>query len=133
MFGVLKNLFWGWKLSHIVSEWSWVWQSCWCHLRKSWCRQQSSLFWFPGLLSVHFEPLVIIIEMGGDLGCNNIQKYGDKAVCKTTYMTSVKGQFISVRWNCHGNRGIKIEKVPANYVKSFSRVLLSLLEKLLSY
>ena len=28
--------------------------------------------------------------MGGDLGYNNIQKHGEQAVCKTTYMTSVK-------------------------------------------
>ena len=28
--------------------------------------------------------------MGGDLGCNNIQKHGEQAVCKTTYMTRVK-------------------------------------------
>ena len=59
--------------------------------QKKWCHQQSTLFWFLGLLSVHLESLVIIIEMGGDLGCNNIQKYGEQAVCKTTYMTRVKG------------------------------------------
>ena len=35
-------------------------------------------------------PIVIIIEMGGDLGCNNIQKHGEPTVCKTTYMTRVK-------------------------------------------
>ena len=29
--------------------------------------------------------------MGGDLGCNNIEKHGQQAVCKTTYMTRVKG------------------------------------------
>ena len=29
--------------------------------------------------------------MSGDLGCNNTQKYGEQAVCKTTYMTRVKG------------------------------------------
>ena len=37
------------------------------------------------------ESLVIIIEMGGDLGCNNMQKHGEQVVCKTTYMTRVKG------------------------------------------
>ena len=87
----MKSLFLGWKPSHLVSEWAWVWQSCWCHLRKSWCHQQSSLFWFLGLLSVHLESLVIIIEMGGDLGCNNIQKHGEQVVCKTTCMTKIKG------------------------------------------
>ena len=38
--------------------------------------------------------------MGGDLGCNNIQKYGEQAVCKTTYMTRVqeseRGPFIFI-------------------------------------
>ena len=87
----MKNLFLGWKPSHVVSEWAWVWKSCWCDLSKSWYHQQSSLFWFLGLLSVHLESLVIIIEMGGNLGCNNIQKHGEQAVCKTTYMTRVKG------------------------------------------
>ena len=29
--------------------------------------------------------------MGGDLGYNNIQKHGEQAVCKTTYLISVKG------------------------------------------
>ena len=29
--------------------------------------------------------------MGGDLGCNNIQKHGEQAVCKNTYMARVKG------------------------------------------
>ena len=42
-------------------------------------------------MSVHLETLVIIIEMGSDLGYNNIQKHGEQAVCKTTYMTMVKG------------------------------------------
>ena len=37
-------------------------------------------------------------------------------------------RFVSSRWNCHGNRGIEVQKVPGNYVKSFSRILLSLLE-----
>ena len=123
-----------------------MWESCWCHLRKSWCHQQSSIFWFLGLLSVHLESLVIISEMSGDLGCNNIQKYGEQAVCKTTYMTRVKGSerrpiififrlniilhdsYQVYRWNCHGNRGMEVQKVPGNYVKSFSRFLLSLLE-----
>ena len=54
------------------------------------CHQQSSLFRFLGLVSVHLESLVIIIEMGSDLGCNNIQKHGEQAVYKTTYMTRVK-------------------------------------------
>ena len=34
-----------------------VWQSSWCHLRKWLCHQQSSLFWFIGLLSV-YTPLI---------------------------------------------------------------------------
>ena len=29
--------------------------------------------------------------MGDDLGCNSIQKYGEQAVCKATYMMRVKG------------------------------------------
>ena len=29
--------------------------------------------------------------MGGDLGCNNIQKHREQAVCKTSYLTRVKG------------------------------------------
>ena len=29
--------------------------------------------------------------MGGDLGCNNIQKHGEQVVCKTTCMTKIKG------------------------------------------
>ena len=29
--------------------------------------------------------------MGMELGCKNIQKYGEQAVCKTTYITRVKG------------------------------------------
>ena len=37
-------------------------------------------------------------------------------------------RFISGRWNCHRNRGTEAQKVPGNYVKSFNRVLLSLLE-----
>ena len=37
-------------------------------------------------------------------------------------------RFISGRWNCYGNRGMEVQKVPGNFVKSFSRVLLSLLE-----
>ena len=37
-------------------------------------------------------------------------------------------RFISSRSNCHGNRGMEVQKVPANYVKSFSSILLSLLE-----
>ena len=141
----MKSLFLGWKPSHLVSEWAWVWQSCWCHFRKSWCHQQSSLFWFFGLLCVQLESLVIIFEMAGDLGCNNIQKQGGQAVYKTTYMTRVMRserrpfcfyfhieycsvRFISGRWNCYGNRGMEVQKVPGNFVKSFSRVLLSLLE-----
>ena len=57
-------------------------------LRKSWCHQQSSLFWLLGLLSLS---LVNITEIGENLGCNNIEKHGEWAVCKTTYMTRVKG------------------------------------------
>ena len=87
----MESLFLGWKPSRIVSEWDWVWQSYWCHLKKSWCHQQSSLFSFLDLLSAHLESLVIIIEMGGELGCNNIQKHGEQAVYKTTYMARVKG------------------------------------------
>ena len=87
----MKNLFFGCKPSHIVSKWAWVWQSCWCHLWKNWCHQQSSLFWFLGILSVHLESFAIIIKMSCDLGCNNLQKRGEQAVCKTTYMTRVKG------------------------------------------
>ena len=88
--GFFENLILGWELSHILPEWTWAWGSCWCHLRKSWCGQQSLLFWLLGLLSVHLESLVIITEVGGDLGCNNIQKHGEQAVCKITYMTRVK-------------------------------------------
>ena len=44
-----------------------------------------------GLLPVHLESLVIIIKMGGDLGCNKIQKHWERAVRKTIYMTRVKG------------------------------------------
>ena len=29
--------------------------------------------------------------MGGDLGCNNIQKHRKQTVCKTSYLTRVKG------------------------------------------
>ena len=32
------------------------------------------------------------------------------------------------RWNCHGNWGMEIHKVPGNHIKSLSRVSLSLLE-----
>ena len=36
--------------------------------------QQSSLFWFLDLLSVHLKSLVIITETVDDLGWNNIQR-----------------------------------------------------------
>ena len=29
--------------------------------------------------------------MGGDLGCNNIHKHGEQAVCKVTYIAKIKG------------------------------------------
>ena len=41
-------------------------------------------------MSVHLESLVIIIEMGDDLGCNNIQKQVGQTVCKTTYKTRAR-------------------------------------------
>ena len=88
--GFFNSLLLSWKASHIVSEWVRVLQSCWCHLRKNWCHQQSLLFWFLGLLFVHLEYLVIITETGGDFVSNNMQKHGEQAVCKTTYMTRVK-------------------------------------------
>ena len=86
----LKNLFLGWKPSHVVSQWAWAWQSCWYHFRKAWCHQESLQFWFLGLLPVHLESLVIIMKMGGDLGSNNKLKHREQKVCKTTYMTRVK-------------------------------------------
>ena len=80
--------------------------------------------------------------MGDDIGCNNIQKHGEWAVCKTTYMTRVKGSekrpFIFIfRSNIVLHDSYQVDeivmeieewkqKVPGNYVKS--RVLLSLLE-----
>ena len=83
--GFLKSLVLAWKSSYIVSEWAWVWQSCWCHVSKSWCHQQSFLFWFLCLLSVHLQSLVIIIEMGDVLSCNNIQKHEEWAVYRHDY------------------------------------------------
>ena len=80
--------------------------------------------------------------MGDDTSCNNIQKHGECAVCKTTYMTRVKGSekrpftFI-FRSNIVLHDSYQVDeivmeieeckqKVPGNYVKN--RVLFSLLE-----
>ena len=82
--------------------------------------------------------------MGGKLGCNNIQKHGKQADSKTTYMTMVKGSerrpFIFIfRLNIVLHDSYQVDeivmeiekwkqKVSGNYVRSFSRVLLSLME-----
>ena len=79
--------------------------------------------------------------MGCGLGCNNIQKHGEHAVCKTTYMTRGKGSerrpfIFSFRLNIvlhdsHQVDEIVVEieewkEVPGNYDPDFSRALLSL-------
>ena len=77
-----------------------------------------------------------MIEMGDDLGYNNIQKHGEQADCKTTYMTMVKGSerrpFIFIfRLNIVLHNSYQVaeivveleewkQKVPGSYVKIFS-------------
>ena len=105
--------------------------------------QQSSLFWFLDLLSVHLKSLVIIIEMGDDLGWNNIQRETWRKRSLTNMMR-VKGSerrpfsFISrlniIQRDSYQTDEIVMEieewkqKVADDYVKSFSRVLLGVLE-----
>ena len=75
---------------------------------------------------------------------DDIQKHGQPAVSKTTCMMRVKGserrQFFIFRLNSVLYDSYQVDetvmeikewkqKVPSNYVKTFSRVLLSLLEK----
>ena len=90
-----------------------------------------------------FGSLVIIIEMGDDLGCNNIQKHGKQTVLQNQLDDDDKGvrqeTFFFFRLNIvlHDSYQadeivMEIEewqqKVPDDYVKSFSRVLLIVFE-----
>ena len=54
--------------------------------------------------------------MGCDLDCNNIQKHGEEAVCKTTYMIRVKESerrpFIFIfRWNIVLHDSYKVDEI----------------------
>ena len=83
--------------------------------------------------------------MGGNLGCNNIQKHSEQTVLQSYLHDEDKGVreetiFLSFRWNIvlhdsYQADGIFVkeieewkQKVPDVCVKSFSRVLLSVLE-----
>ena len=119
------------------SEWAWVWQSSWCHLRKC------SLFLIFGSPVCTTLILTITVEMGDELGCNNIQKHGEQTVPQNYLCDEDKGVreetiFLIFRWNIvlHDSYQadkivIEIEewkqKVPGVCVKSCSRVILSVL------
>ena len=84
--------------------------------------------------------------MGDDLGCNNIQKHGEQTVLQNYLHDEDKGvreEIISLifRWNIVLHDSYQVDeiviemeewkqKVPAVCVKSFSRALLRVLEKL---
>ena len=86
----------------------------------------------------------IIIEMGDDLGWNKIQKHGDQTVIQNYLHDEDKGVreetiFLIFRWNIGLHDSYQPDeivteieewkqKVPGVCVKSFSRVLLSVLE-----
>ena len=84
--------------------------------------------------------------MGDYLGWNNIQKHGEQIVMQNYLHDENKGVreetiFLNFRWNVVLHDSYQAheivteieewrQKVPGVYVKSFSRVLLSVLEKL---
>ena len=59
----MKSSFLSWKPSYIVSEWAWVWQSSWCHLRKCLCHI-SKVHYFDFLVSCMytFNPLSLSLD-----------------------------------------------------------------------
>ena len=86
----------------------------------------------------------MITEMGGEFDCNNIQKHEEQADCKIIYVTRVKGSerrpFLFIfRLNIVRQDSYQVDEIvmeieewkqtfPGNYVNSFSRNFLRLLE-----
>ena len=143
-----ESLFLSWKTSLIVSKWAWAWQSSWFHLRK--CSSSTNftiliscspvcISWSPT-----FNPMSLSLKWATTLVaaiCRNMERGNS---CKITNMIRVNGSerrpFIFIfRLNivpCDSHHAdeiiMEIEKwkprVPDDYVKSFSRVLLGVLE-----
>ena len=144
-----ESLFLSCKTSYIVSEWAWAWQTSWCHLRKYLLSTKFTIsIWGPPVipcdLRVTFNPLPLSLKWVMTLATTTKRNMESGQFCKITNMIRVKGSerklFVFIfRLNIilhdsyQADKIVKEieeweQKVPDYYVKSFSRVLLGVLE-----
>ena len=141
-----ESLFLNWKTSLIVPEWDWVRQNSWCHLRKylSSIKFTILISWSPvctPLIPCHYHWKVWVMTLVANATTYRNMKRGKS--CKITNIRvkeSERRPFIFifslniVLRDLYQTDEIVMEieewkeKVPDNYVKSFIKVLLSVLE-----
>ena len=116
-----------WKPSYVISEWAWVWQNSWCHISKC------------------LKPLSVSLKLTTTLVATTCSTMERRKSCKTTYLHdegkgSEKRPLIFIfRLNIVLHDSYQADEIvmeikelkqkfPDGFVKSFSRVLLSVLK-----